>query len=99
MIKLKNLFDSLLLSQTSENSDLLPLLLVWELWGLGRVPLLSLHDLLSQKTEAALNGRDINTRMEILCNTNLVLNNGSRICLRSFIFDAEKVIEDTYLRY
>lgn len=65
MIKLKSLFDSLLLSQTSENSDLLPLLLVWEPWGLGRVPLLSLHDLLSQKTEAALNARDVNTRMEI----------------------------------
>lgn len=45
MIKLKSLFDSLLFSQTSENSDLLPLLLVWEPWGLGRVPLLSFHDL------------------------------------------------------
>lgn len=65
MIKLKNVFDGLLFSQISENSDLLPLLLVWESWGLGRVPLLSLHDLLSQKSEAALSGRHINTRMEI----------------------------------
>lgn len=64
MVKLKSLFNNLLLSQTIVNSDLLTLLLVWEPWGLRRVQLLSLHDLFSKKTETALNGRGINTRME-----------------------------------
>lgn len=77
MIKLKRLLDNLLLSQAAVNSNLLTLFLAWEAWGLGRVPWLSLCDLLSKRTEAALNGRGINSRMETQCNRNainLVLN-------------------------
>ena len=63
--------------------------------GIGRVPLLSLYDLLSEKTGAALNGRDRNTRMETQWNgnaINLVLNDGNRVSsLRHFIFDLEKL--------
>lgn len=58
MIKLKRLFDSLLLSQATVNSDYIPLITVLKPWGLETL-LFSFHDLLSKKTEAALSRQDI----------------------------------------
>lgn len=59
MIKLKRLFDSLLLSQATVNSDYIPLITVLKPWGLGTTLLFLFHDLLSKKTEAALSRQDI----------------------------------------
>lgn len=64
MMKLKSLFDILPLSQTTVNLDLLTSHNSLGTMGIRKGTVFSLHDLLSKKTEAALNGRDISTRMQ-----------------------------------